>query len=148
MVLYLVALEIGICSKMKMHRNPENAWESPLLFTIKNVKYLTDFIKLKAKLISFWSSVHNGEKSLKIIGSGFPNFRILRDSRFFGIPNPSLVHTESFPQCTICLGQSECLQICLVNSGMCLSFNKSAKSDLQFRFFWPQAKESIYGEKF
>ena len=42
----------------------------------------------------------------------------------------------------------ECLQICLVNSGMCLSFNKSAKSDLQFRLFWPQAQESIYGEKF
>ena len=53
-----------------------------------------------------------------------------------------------FLPCTIFLEQSEFLQICLVNSGMCLSFNKSAKSDLQFRLFWPQAKESIYGEKF
>ena len=34
-----------------MHGNPENAWEFPLFFTIKNVKYLTDFIKRKAYLI-------------------------------------------------------------------------------------------------
>ena len=30
--------------------------------------------------------------------SGFPNFRILRDSRFFGIPNPSLIQCQYFGQ--------------------------------------------------
>ena len=103
-----------------MHGNPENAWEFPLFFTIKNVKYLTDFIKRKAYLIflnhlgimgkrhsKYWFRIP--ELFLKLFreswifgiwifriqdywnfwdwdvrDSGFLNFRILRDSRFFG----------------------------------------------------------------
>ena len=86
---------------------------------------------------------------MKTLKFAFKIYWLLESDDFIKFSfNWNISSTESPLLCKIFLGQSECLQIWLVNSGMSLSFNKSAKSDLQFRLFWPQAKESIYGKKF